>query len=83
MPLDRRLGALEQSLRSGEPCAECGFRGAPGDPPESYEIIWEDEEGGEDPEPEYCGACGRRTEYVITWGDLEEAETDITPGGGR
>ncbi len=52
--------------------------------PDDYEVIWHDSEDSGEAEEEYCGACGRRTAFVVTWDDLEPDGTPSgIPGGGR
>jgi len=76
MSLDRRLCRLESVSGC---CSECGFDAAGIPPGGEYEVVWDDTEEAGERGPEFCGACGRQTAFVVGWADLEEAQ----PGGGR
>ncbi len=67
MGLKERLYRLE----GGDECAACGW-----DSGMRLEIVWDHDEGGgaaAEGEPDYCPACGRPDEIVVTWGDADES----------
>jgi hypothetical protein len=64
-----RLRKLESDFGRRE-CEECGYgrEWSEGD----YEVVWEDLEGPEDKQPEFCEARGRQLVFIVTWGDIPE-----------
>jgi hypothetical protein len=70
----RRLSALESTcgIGDGDECPQCGQRDPrPGD---TYEIEFLDDLDDE-PEDEWCPACGRPTSYAIRFED----DPDLLP----
>lgn len=62
MGIKDRITKLE---RHDESCVVCGWG-----PRTALHVEWE-HDGPDEAEPEYCPACGRPDEIVVTWGDVD------------
>ncbi len=66
--LRRRIKSLE-AAHTGRACRERGWDGDWS----NVELVVTWGEADPDPGPQWCGTCGHRLVYGVTWGDLPDA----------